>query len=127
MASVTLGVACGAHALMPATVGTIAFTMVTLYLHTGVMGSRAQYDGVLRFRVPADVVMEPDLSVLLKSCCRRTVLLSIGEVSQGQFVEHAYQIKLRGDQMRTTLLDGLREKCKAGDARLLMQDATLEY
>ncbi len=127
MASAASGIAVGVGALGVALAGTVGFAAIALYLHLSPLGSRARFDGVLRFRVPSTAVVEPRLSELLDEHCRRRTLLSVAEVAQGQRVEHAYEVQLFGDRDREALLTALRKELEAADARLLLQDAAVEY
>ncbi len=125
MASACIGVACGVGAIVTATVGSLMFSAVTLYLQLGPFGSRVRYDGVLRFRVPATVETGPELDRLLERHCLRQVLLSVGEMSGAR--ELVYQVKFFRDRNREDLLQALREELQAEDTRLLLQEATSEY
>ncbi|MBN1944618.1 MAG: DUF4956 domain-containing protein [Bradymonadales bacterium] len=129
MAAITLGVACGANALIPAAIGCLSFTAVSFYLHAGPFRSRARFDGVLRFRTePAGQdAIEQRLQALLNRHCRRYSLLSVGEVAQGSFIERAYQIKFKLGLAHDELIAALRDQVMATDIRLLLQEATLEY
>lgn len=127
MSAMALGIACGANALVPAAAGCAAFVLVSLYLYVSPFGLRNKYDGVLRFRTETSRKLEPDLTDLLGSYCRRFVLLNVGEIAQGTRLEHAYQVKLRRDGDREALLAGLRERLSASDARLLMQETATEF
>ena len=127
MGSATVGVACGVDAMMPATVGAVGFSVVALYLHFGPLGARQRYDGVLRFRIPCDLEIEPELSKTLDNHCRRTSLLSISEVAQGTLIEHTYQIKFWHHRDRAQLLQTLRRDLGAEGARVLLQEAAIEY
>jgi hypothetical protein len=126
MASVTAGVAVGVEAWPSALIGTVAFGIVAIYLHVGVLGSRRRYDGLLRLRLPTgsdNTTLHPVLS----EYCRRFELLSMGELAQGEFVEHTFQIKLWNPGSESKLLQRLRHGLGAQDVRVLVQDATLEY
>ncbi len=127
MGAATIGVACGVDSLMAGATGTIAFVGVALYLHFGTFGSRTRFDGVLRFRIPTEEEVEPRLSELLDRYCRRRTLLSVSEVAQGARVERAYQVKFWKHTDREHLLTALRQEFATGNARLLLQEATLEY
>ena len=127
LGAATIGVASGVNAMLVGTVGTISFCLVALYLHVGPFGSRTRFDGVLRFRVPSTVILEPQLKETLNKFCLRYTLLSISEIAQGTKIEHSYQIKFWQNSNREDLLSALREEFQAIDARLLLQEATLEY
>ncbi len=127
LGSATIGTACGVSAMLPAFMGTVVFCAVALYLHRGTFGSRARYDGVLRFRLDSQAELPVGVESILRRFCRRHTLLGISEIAQGSRVEHTYQIKLWRDGQADALLTALRDDLKAADARLLMQEATLEY
>ena len=126
LGAATSGVASGIGELRVATVGTLAFCAVALYLHAGPLGARRRFDGVLRFRVASGEAIDDALAALLQAHCRRTALMSVGEVAQGRAVEHTYQVKFNRDGDRSALMRALRE-LQVQDARLLMQEVTLEY
>jgi hypothetical protein len=127
MGSACVGVAAGVGAIAAASLGAIAFSAATLYLHMGPFGSRVRYDGVLRFQVPAAVEIEKGLERLLNRHCRRQVLSSVGDVADGVAREHTYQVKFFRKRDREALLMGLREDFRAEDMQLMLQDATSEY
>jgi hypothetical protein len=127
MGAACIGVASGVGAVVVATLGAAVFSGVTLYLHLGPFGSRVRYDGVLRFRLPATPEQEPELHHLLHSYCRRLVLLSVGETSEGAAREHVYQVKFYRDTDKEALLSALRRELSARDTRLLLQESTSEY
>lgn len=123
----TSGVASGIDSLMVAAAGTLAFAGVAIYLHHGPLGARKRFDGVLRFRVDSEATIDEPLRGLLADHCRRTALMSVGEVAQGREIEHTYQVKFQSEQDRSDLMTALREKLQVRDARLLLQEVTLEY
>ena len=127
MGAACIGVATGVGAIVVATLGALVFSVVTLYLYTGPFGSRVRFDGVLRFRVPTAPDVESQLQRLLRNHCRRMVLLSVGETSEGLASEHVYQVKFYRDSDRHELLSALREELSAHDTRLLLQESTSEY
>lgn len=127
MGAACCGVASGVGSIVVASLGAATFSLVALYLHLGPFGSRVRYDGVLRFRVPATVEVEPEIRRLLERYCRRQVLLSVGERNQGADREHVYQVKFFRGGDREALLAALREDVRARDTRLMLQDATSEY
>ena len=83
--------------------------------------------GTLAFRVDSQMEIDEPLRALLLDHCRRTALMSVGEVAQGREIEHTYQVKFQSEQDRSDLMTALREKLKVRDARLLLQEVTLEY
>lgn len=126
MGSVTLGVAVGVSAWASATIGGLGFCATAFYLHSSPLGSRRRYDGLLRFQSPVDVD-EALLKTILETHCRRSERLSVAELTQGQTLEHTFQIKLWNEDAHGALLHALNHDLGASDARVLLQDATLEY
>jgi hypothetical protein len=127
MGAATIGLACGVTAVAVGALGTGAFCAAALYLNAGAFGSRARYDGVLRFRVSANKDLNEPLQAILERHCRRCDQLSVGEIAQGSLLEYAYQIKLWDQESRQRLIDALRRDLGVENVRLLLQDATLEY
>ncbi len=127
MGSACVGVAAGAGAWVVAGVGSAAFAAVVVYLAAGPFGSRARFDGVLRFNMSAAPASEPTLERLLGEFCRRAVLLSTSEIGTAGQAERVYQVKLFSDVEHGLLLQALRDDLDASDTRLLLQDSTSEY
>jgi len=125
MGAACVGVACGTGAIVIATLGAIAFSLTSLYLHLGPFGSRVRFDGVLRFRIPSGEEHTSKLAHLFRRHCLRQALLSLAE-SDGTR-EHVYQVKFIREHNREELLSALREDLNAQDAQLMLQDATAEY
>lgn len=126
MGALTFGIAAGIGAVAEAAVGCLLFCLIAFYLNAAPFGSHARFDGVLRFRTPVTTQVEGRVEPILERCCRRHLLLSVAEVAQGSFVEHAYQIKFRSVGDRESLIHALRDELDVRDVRMLMQDAALE-
>lgn len=126
LGSASTGVACGIDALPVAAVGTLSFALVAVYLHYSSFASQREYDGVLRFSLRAGDVRESMLPALLAKHCVRSTTLSVAELAQGAVVEFTYQIKLR-PAGPAPLLSDLRAELDVHDARVLLEEASLEY
>jgi hypothetical protein len=131
MGCACLGVATGAGAILEAFLGTTVFGAVALYLYTSPFGSRTRFDGVLRFRLPIGLDVEPGLSRLLRRHCRQKHLLSTADVTpsadEEALEERVYQVKFFRDQDREELVAALRSEFGSRETRLMLQDATSEY
>jgi hypothetical protein len=127
MGAATVGVAAGIGATVVGAMGTAFYAAVCLYLAAGPFGSRVRFDGVLRFQVPSDVVVQPGLERLLGMYCSRQALLSVREVGEGAAREHAYQIKFFRENDREALILALQDNFEVRDARLLLQEASSEF
>lgn len=127
MGSACVGVASGVGATLEASLGTATFSLVALYLTTGPFGSRTRFDGVLRFRLPSGLDVEPSLTQILRRHCRRRHLLSTSDMASGDVTEHVYQVKFFRNRDREALIAALRIELEARETRLMLQDATSEY
>lgn len=127
MASACIGVACGVEAWLVASLGSLVFCCVAIYLAAGPFGSRTRFDGVLRFRTGSDFDAHAKLEALMREFCRRAVLLSTAETHANLSTEHVYQVKFFRKADRTLLIAALREDVAAQETRLMLQDSTSEY
>lgn len=127
MGSACVGVAAGAGAWPVAALGSLLFVGVALYLAAGPFGSRARFDGVLRFHMTRAPESEPVLERVLREFCRRAVPLSTAEIGSGDLSERVYQVKLLPRVEHNVLLQRLRDQVDARETRLLLQDSTSEY
>jgi len=127
LASATFGLGAGLGALAVTGVGFAAFIAFTLFVHFGSFGSRQRFDAVLRLRTASSLDDATELETILERHCLRSELLSSSEISQGEVVEHSYQIKLLKPSERQALLTSLREAQQVHDVRILLQEMNLEY
>ncbi len=124
-AALGVGIACGTHAYAVAIAGTVIFSAATILLAVTGYGSRKEFDGLLRFSVAA-AAEKPGLDVVLKSTCRSFALVTLREASQGELLEHAYQVSLASDALRTELVERLRKLPGVSDVSLLMQEPSFD-
>ena len=120
------GVSAGTGAYGVAIAGTVAFCLVILYLRLVMFGSRRQYDGLLRFSVPAGSASEQAVASLLRSRCRSFALVTLREIAQGAELEHAYQVRMRDPNDRATLIEAVSRIPGARSVSLLLAETTVE-
>lgn len=125
-ASLAVGISVGVQAFLIAGIGTLMFALFALHLTFAPFASRRQYDGLLRLNTPVDPQADALLKTVLKSHCSTFVLVNLREVSQGQRLEQAYQVKLRDPSYQPHLIEAIRSIPQAYDVSLLMQDPSLE-
>lgn len=123
-AALGVGIACGTHAYAVAIAGTVIFSAATILLAITGYGSRREFDGLLRFSVAS--TEKPGLDVVLKSTCRSFALVTLREAAQGELLEHAYQVSLASDDLRTELVERLRKLPGVSDVSLLMQEPSFD-
>jgi uncharacterized membrane protein YhiD involved in acid resistance len=124
-ATLGAGVACGVQSFAIAIAGTFVFVVAVLFVSRAGFGSQRQYDAVLRMRVQAGAPQQDAFAMLLKTHCRRFVLINMKQIG-ADVLEHAYQVELRDRKARAALLRSLEELPNVSGINLLMQDASVE-
>ncbi|MCA9322177.1 MAG: DUF4956 domain-containing protein [Planctomycetes bacterium] len=125
-ATLSVGIATGVQAYMIGIIGTVVFCLAMLHLTFSPFGLRRQFDGLLRLNTPIDPDADEHLKTVLRQHCANFVLVNLREVSQGERLEQAYQIKLRDPVYREHLVAALRSINAVQDVSLLLQDRSLE-
>jgi uncharacterized membrane protein YhiD involved in acid resistance len=125
-ASMGVGIACGANTYTVAIVGTLTICAAALLLHVSPFASRRQYEGLLRFLLPADALVEDQIKAALQECCSAFYLIAMREAAQGDLIEYAYQVRLIDPSYQAELVERLHEISDLTDANLLMQRTTVE-
>lgn len=125
-ASLAVGIGCGAGVYGVPIVGTIAISVAALLLHWSPFASRREYEGLLRFILPADAPSEDEIKALLRNCCSAFQLIAMRESVQGDMIEHSYQVRLLDPSYQKDLLDGMNKIAAVSEASLLMQRTTVE-
>lgn len=125
-ASLGVGIGCGAGVYGVAVTGTITLSIAAMILHWSPFASRREYEGLLRFMLPADAASESDIKDLLRKTCSAFQLIAIRESVQGDMIEHSYQVRLLDPSYQKDLLDGMHSIKDVAEASLLMQRTTVE-
>jgi uncharacterized membrane protein YhiD involved in acid resistance len=125
-ASLAVGIAVGVQALAVATLGAVAFCLFSVHLTLSPFASRRQFDGLLRLNTPADSGCDALLKRVLRDHCSNFVLVNLREVSQGERLDQAYQVKLREPTYQEHLVTAIGTLAEVSDISLLMQDPSLE-
>lgn len=125
-ASLSIGIAVGVQSYVVGLMGTLIFCFTVIHLTFSPFGLKRQFDGLLRLNTAADPHVDEQLKAKLKEHCTNYVLVNLREISQGERLEQAYQIKLRDPSYRTHLVSSLRIIKDISDVSLLMQDPALE-
>ncbi len=125
-ASMGAGIAAGLKAYPAAVLGTALFCLAAVLLSVSEFGSQRIYDGLLRFVLPTSSEAEQELARILKRHTRHFALVTLREVSQGDALEHAYQIQIPDQSRRVKLVRELEAVAGIQDVTLLMQEPTVE-
>ncbi|RPH95670.1 MAG: DUF4956 domain-containing protein [Calditrichaeota bacterium] len=113
-AALGVGVAAGVQSYPTAIIGTLFFCLVVVVLYISPFGARRKHDGLLRFQIPFGSEAAGQATDILKKYTRNFVMVAMRNVSQGQVIDYAYQVKLAdpSDNIRLTqelqTVDGIR-------------------
>jgi uncharacterized membrane protein YhiD involved in acid resistance len=125
-AALGVGMACGAQVFGVAIAATAVFAAGSLLLHHAGHGARRQPDGLLRFVAPARPEAEEAIAKILRTYCKAFALVTLREASQGLAMEHAYQVSVRAQELRSPLVSSLQAIPGMQDVALLLQEPTLD-
>lgn len=125
-ASLGLGIACGANVYNVAIVGTLTISGAFLLLHGSPFASRREYEGMLRFALPAKSSSEEDVRDVLRQFCSSCSMIGMREAAQGDLIEYSYHVRLLDPSYQSDLIETLHGVAGLADATLLMQRATVE-
>lgn len=126
-ASLGVGIACGAHTLNVAVVGTLTICGAALLLHKSPFASRREFEGLLRFFLePGSEEKEDEIKGVLRSCCSAYHLVAMREAAQGDLLEYSYQVRLIDPSYQPDLVEGLHNVEGITDASLMMRRTTVE-
>ncbi|MDD3605050.1 MAG: DUF4956 domain-containing protein [Kiritimatiellae bacterium] len=125
-ATLGIGIACGANTFNVAILGTLTIAAVTLILHWSPFASRREYEGLLRFMLPAEFEHEADVQDVMRECCSSFALIAMREAVQGDMIEYSYHVKLLDPTYQADLVDGLHGVEGLIGANLLMHRTTVE-
>jgi len=121
-----VGIACGAATYGVAIVGTVGICLAALVLHWSPFASRREYEGLLRFMLPAKATSEEEVHAVMHECCIVYHLIAMREAVQGDKIEYSYQVRLIDPSYQADLVEKLHEIEEVTDANLLMQRTTVE-
>jgi hypothetical protein len=125
-AGVGVGVGCGLRAFTVALAGTLVFSAAAVILALFDVGQRHLFEGVLRFRAPADSGTERAIDAVLQKYAKHFALVTLREIRQGDAVEYAYQVRLRRANERVALVRELEGVDAVDGVTLYYQDAAQE-
>lgn len=121
-----IGIASGAAVFEVAIFGTIGFSIAAVYLHWSPFASRREYEGLLRFMLPAGMQVSKDVQDVFAQFCDSATLIGMREAVQGDVIEYSYQVRLLDPSYQSDLLDALHKVPNIEEVSLLMQRSTVE-
>ena len=124
-AAVIIGLCSGTAEFMIGSVGTLAFCVSAFYLNWVPFGTSSSYDGILRYTAAVGAPVD-DAQKLLARHCASTVLSMMQQVSQGEAAEQVYQIRMRRNAKRESLVRDLGLLPGITNISLMLEDTRLE-
>lgn len=125
-ASLGVGVAAGVQSYATGIIGALIFSLVAYLLAISPFGKRFRLDGLVRFQIPADPATTEAVTQVLQQNCRRFVLVTIREISQGLMFEYAYQVRLKLPAAEQSLITALEKINGIRGISYTNQEATIE-
>ncbi len=125
-ACLAVGIACGVFGYTIAIVGTLTFCGAAVLLYFSPFGRTRAYDGMLRFNISADSYERSSIENILREFCRRFVLITIKESTQGNRLEYSYHIKLKPNKSKDEMVNRLKSVRDIKDVGLMVQETTVE-
>ena len=125
-ASLAVGVACGINGFSLAIIGALVFIAASYLLYLSPFGQSSYFDGVLRFSLANDTVYQEILRNTLAEYAKSFALITLRDMTQGERLEYAYQIKLKRDVDRDAFIGALAKIPSIQGINFMMQEATVE-
>ncbi len=125
-ASLAIGIACGSQTFNVAIIGTVFFSFAAMFLSWSPFASRREFEGLLRFMLPADSPSHQYLHDIFQRYASSTEMVAMREAIQGEVQEYSYQIRLIDPSYKTDLVDTLSKLEDISEVSLVMQRTTVE-
>jgi len=107
-------------------VGTLFFGFAAFFLAWSPFASRREFEGLLRYMLPADSKSAQALPEIFSQYCTSTELIATREAIQGEVLEYAYQIRLIDPSYKVDLVDAIAKLPESSEVSLVMQRTTVE-
>ena len=125
-ASLAVGISCGAQVFVVAIMGTLFFGFTAFFLSWSPWASRREFEGLLRFMLPAGSKAAATLPEIFGQYCTGSELVASREAIQGEVLEYAYQVRLIDPSYKVDLVDAIAKLPDASEVSLVMQRTTVE-
>jgi uncharacterized membrane protein YhiD involved in acid resistance len=125
-ACLAVGIACGSQVYNVALIGTLFFGGTAMFLSWSPFASRREFEGLLRFMLPADSPSHQYLHDIFQRYASNTEMVAMREAIQGEVQEYSYQIRLIDPSYKTDLVDTLSKLEDISEVSIVMQRTTVE-
>lgn len=125
-ACLAIGIACGAQVFMVSILGSLFFCAAAVFLAWSPFASRREFEGLLRFMLPANSRAAQMLPQIFNQYCTSAEMIATREAIQGEVLEYAYQVRLIDPSYKVDLVDAIAKLPDASEVSLVMQRTTVE-
>ena len=125
-ASLAVGISCGVYGYGVAVVGAAGFCSAALLLFYSPFGQARAYDGMLRFNISTEMNERSTIETIMRTNCKRFVLITLRELAQGNRLEYAYHIKLKNAKKKEEFVGKLKTIKDLKELNLMLQETTVE-
>jgi len=125
-ASLGAGVAAGVQSYVAGSIGTLFFSATAIALHASNFGTRRKHDGLVRFQIPKGPVAGEKVAQIMQKIPKTFALVTMRDVSQGEMVDCAYQVKLPANSNPDVLLQSLNSISGIRGLTYMNQQTTVE-
>jgi len=124
--ALVIGMAVGSQRYLIAVLGTVAISLVVVYLNVTAFGTQGRFDGYLTLRLGAPGPATDESKRLLERFCRRVKPVSTRQAGDEPGSELVYQVGLRDRGRGHELIAGLRQLEGVEHASLVLRDELSE-
>ena len=125
-AALAIGISCGAQVFMIAILGSLFFCFAAMFLAWSPFASRREFEGLLRFMLPAGVRGIERLNEIASQYCASCEMIAMREAIQGEVLEYSYQVRLLDPSYKVDLVDAVAKIPDISEVSLIMQRTTVE-
>jgi len=125
-ASLAVGVSCGVNGYDIAIVGALAFIMAAFLMYSSPFGTSSFYDGMLRFNLENVGNNKTQLEEVMQKSCKSFALITLRDMSQGNRLDYAYQVKLKRNIRHDDFVESLNKVDSIRGVNFMLQEATVE-
>ncbi len=125
-ASLAVGVSCGVNGYSIAIVGAATFIIAAFILYLSPFGESSFFDGMLRFSLENETDNKEVLEKVMRESCKTFALITLRDMSQGNRLDYAYQVKLKKGARQDDFIAALSKTPSIKGIHFMMQEATVE-
>ncbi len=125
-AALGVGVAAGVQSYVAGSIGALFFSAIAVTLHASTFGNRRKHDGLVRFQIPTGPDSGAKVAQIMQTIPKTFALVTMRDVSQGEMVDCAYQIKMGRNSDPDVLLQALKNISGIRGLTYMNQQTTVE-